>query len=128
MGKGELSDAVTFAARVFIAALFIIEGWRNIFDYAAAAADLEEFGLPALLLPAVIAMQVVGGVAILAGFMTRSAALALAVFELCSAAILHLNLTSAAETRMLLQSIAIAGGLLLLYAHGGGRWSMSKDG
>jgi putative oxidoreductase len=75
----------------------------------------------------VIAVQAIGGVALLAGFMTRWAALALAVLELLTAAVVHLDLTSAAEVRMLLQNLAIAGGLLLLYAHGGGRWSMSRD-
>lgn len=121
-----MSDAVSFAARALISALFLIEGWKKVVGYGAVAAYMEQHGVSSFMLPAVIAIEFVGGAALLAGFMTRWAALVLAVFTLLAAAIFHMDLSGETETVQFLKNLAIAGGLLMLYVHGGGAWSMSK--
>ena len=52
---------------------------------------MQGFGVPGMLLPAVIALQLGGGVLIAAGAMTRPVALALSAFCVLTAVIFHWN-------------------------------------
>jgi len=72
----------------------------------------------------VIALELGGGLAILAGVFTRWIALALAAFSLASAALFHANLGDAAQAINFWKNVAMAGGFLMLAAHGAGMLSL----
>ena len=88
-------------------------------------------GLPAPSAAAVVALlvEIVGGLALVAGFGTRVAALVLAVFTVVAAVFFH-NFWAAPEAQQMMQqinfnkNIAIAGGLLVLAAFGAGAFSV----
>ncbi len=122
-----MNDMISLVARVLLAAIFILAGINKITGYADTAGYMTAFGVPGMLLPAVIAVEIVGGLAILAGFMTRWAALALAAFSLLAAVIFHLNFGDQMQSILFMKNLAIAGGLLLLYVHGGGSYAMQRD-
>jgi putative oxidoreductase len=107
-----------------IAALFLHEGWAKLSAYAAAAAYMRAFGVPEQLLPFAIALELGCGVLILLGWQTRIAALLLAVFCVAAAVLFHTKLSDRNQLLHFEKDFAIAGGLLLLFAHGAGRWAV----
>ena len=77
---------------------------------------MEAMGVPGALLPLVIALEIGGAAALIAGFQTRCAALALAGFSLLSALIFHADFGDQMQTIMFMKNLAIAGGLLTVAA------------
>ena len=75
----------------------------------------------------VIALELGGGLAILAGAFTRWFALGLAVFSIASALIFHANLADQMQAIMFWKNFAIAGGFLLLAANGPGSLSLDAS-
>lgn len=127
----KLQNALSLAGRVLIAMLFLPAGASKIGDVHAAMGEIAAAGLP---LPQVgvalsIAVEVGGSLALLAGFKTRWAAAALAVFCFATAAFFH-RFWAAVPEQAMVQSImffknmAIAGDLLQLVAFGAGGWSL----
>src|SRR5262245_61148903 len=110
--------------RLLLAALFLLEGWSKIRGYPAAAAYLDRYGRPGVLLPAVIALELGGGLMLAAGWRTRIAALGLAAFCIAAAAIFHNQLGDRGQLLHFEKDLAIAGGLLVLAVAGAGRWSI----
>jgi putative oxidoreductase len=110
--------------RTGLSLIFIISGWGKIAGYAATQGYMESMGVPGALLPLVIALEVGGGLAILAGVATRWAAAALAGFSIVSALVFHANLADPVQSIMFWKNVAIAGGLLVLAAHGPGPLSV----
>lgn len=110
--------------RLGLSLIFIISGWGKIAGYTATQQYMEAMGVPGPLLPLVIALELGGGLAILAGAFTRWFALALAAFSLISAALFHGNLGDANQAIHFWKNIAMAGGFLMLAAHGAGTLSL----
>ena len=114
------------AGRVLLAAIFLISGLGKIGAYAGTAAFMASVGVPAALLPAVIATEVLGAVAIIIGWKTRIAALLLAGFTLVAGVIFHSNFADQIQMVMFLKNVAITGGFLLLVVNGPGTLSLDR--
>jgi putative oxidoreductase len=110
--------------RVLLAALFLLSGVGKIGGYDATAGYMASVGVPGALLPLVIAIEVLGAAAIIVGWKTRIVAFLLAGFTLLSAVIFHSNFADQIQMIMFLKNLSIAGGFLLLVAHGAGRISV----
>ena len=119
-----MNAQLSLLGRLGLSLIFIISGWGKIAGYAATQQYMESAGVPGALLPLVIALELGGGLAILAGVFTRWTALALAVFALASAALFHANLGDAAQAINFWKNVAMAGGFLMLAAHGAGTLSV----
>jgi putative oxidoreductase len=119
-----LMEAATFAGRLLLAAIFLHEAWSKLTGYPAALAYMQAFGVPGLLLPFAIAVELGCGVPIVGGYHTRIAALLLAAFCLATAVLFHDRLGDRNQLLHFEKDIAIAGGLLVLIAHGAGAWAL----
>jgi putative oxidoreductase len=117
-------DAAALVGRILLSALFLHEAYAKLTAYSAAVAYSEAFGVPGMLLPLAIAVEVGGGLSILVGYYTRVAALALAGFCVATAVLFHTKLGVRNELLHFEKDLAIAGGLLVLCAHGAGRWAL----
>ena len=126
MESKTLSNLSLLTGRGMLSVMFIMAGISKIGAYAGTQAYMESVGLPGLLLPAVIALEIAGGLAILVGYQTRVAALLLAGFTLVAAIIFHSDFSQQMQTILFTKNIAIAGAFLLLYAQGPGDWSFSR--
>lgn len=126
-----LQNPLTLTGRLLLALLFLPAGLMKIGGFAGTVGYIASKGLPMPALGAVIAIvvEVLGGLALLAGFGTRVAALVLAVFTVAATVIFHAYWAVPAEAQMVQQlmffkNIAVVGGLLVLAAHGAGGWSL----
>lgn len=126
-----LQNPLTLTGRLLLALLFLPAGLMKIGGFAGTVGYIASKGLPMPALGAVIAIavEVLGALALLAGFGTRVAALVLAVFTVAASVIFHAYWAVPAEAQMVQQlmffkNIAVVGGLLVLAAHGAGGWSL----
>ncbi len=117
-------DAATLIGRVLLAGIFLHEAWSKLTSYDAAVRYMEAFGVPGELLPLAIAIEAGCGLAILIGFHTRAAALMLAAFCVVTAVVFHTKLGDRNQLLHFEKDLAIAGGLLILFAYGGGAWTL----
>lgn len=112
------------AGRVLLATLFLLAGLQKIGSYEGTLAYMASQGVPGFTLPLVIALEVLGALAIIVGWQTRRVALLLAGFSIASGLLFHFKPDDAIQMTMLLKNLSIAGGFLLLVAHGAGAWSV----
>ncbi len=122
----KLENSADLAGRVLLAAIFLLSGISKITGYAGSQAYMESAGVPGILLPGAILLEVGGALAIIAGFQTRLAALALAGFSIAAALLFHLKFGDQVQFIMFMKNLAIAGGLLVLAARGAGAWSLDR--
>ena len=87
---------------------------------------MNAMGVPGNLLPLVIALEVLGGAAILVGWQTRIAAVLFAGFSVVSAAIFHSDFSDQNQMIHFLKNVSIAVGFLFLIVHGAGTYSMDS--
>jgi len=116
-------NSADLAGRVLLAAMFLLSGISKISGYAGTQGYMESMGVPGALLPLVIALEIVGAIAVIVGLRTRLAAAGLAVFTLAAGFIFHGGADQMQQI-MLFKNVAIAGGFLLLVARGAGDWSL----
>jgi putative oxidoreductase len=121
-----LKNLTEASGRVLLALLFLLAGVGKLGAYNATAAYMSSVGVPASLLPAVIAVELLGSLAIIVGWKTRAVALLLAGFSLVTALVFHKNFADQIQMIMFLKNISIAGGFLLLVAHGAGPVSIDR--
>ena len=112
--------------RILLASLFLLSGLTKISSYGAIAGYMTAAGVPASLLPIVIATEVLGSLAIIVGWHTRIAAFLLAGFTLIAGAIFHNNFSDQIQLIMFLKDVSIAGAFLMLVANGAGPLSIDR--
>ncbi len=113
-------------ARVFLGHIFVLAGLSKIGAYEGTQGYMSAMGVPGELLPLVIALEVIGGLAIIVGWQTKWAAIALAGFTVVAGAIFHNNFADQMQMIMFMKNIAIAGGFILLAVHGAGAYSLDN--
>lgn len=126
-----LQNPLNLAGRLLIAALFLPAGFGKITGFAGTIGYIGSVGLP---LPAVgaalaIAVEVLGGLALILGYQTRIAAVVLGLFTLVASFFFHAYWSVPAEQAFIQQllffkNVALAGGLFILAANGAGAWSL----
>ncbi len=110
--------------RILIASIFLISGVGKVTGYEGTQGYMEAMGVPGALLPLVIAVEIVGALAIIVGWRTRLFAFLLGGFTLLSALIFHRALGDQMQSILFLKNLAITGGFLFLLARGAGGWSL----
>lgn len=126
-----LQNPLSLLGRLLLAALFLPAGVAKIGGYAGTVGYIASKGLPLPEVGALVAIvvEVGGGLALIAGFGTRFAALGLALFTLAASVVFHNYWALPADQQMVQQlmffkNIAVVGGLLTLAAWGAGAWSL----
>ena len=131
-----MTDQLKYAAplgRLLLSVIFITSGWAKLGDPAGTAAYIESGALPGVLVWPTIALELVGGLFILAGFQVRITAVLLAGFSLLSGVLFHLLPAQGAEgmaqvmqMTQFMKNVSIAGGFLVLVALGAGALSLDS--
>ncbi len=123
---GKLQILAVPVGRVLIALMFVISGLTKAFSYGGTAAFMESAGVPGVLLPLVILTEFVGGLAVIVGYKTRTAAFLLAGFSALSALFFHADFGDQTQMTTFMKNFAIAGGFLFLVAFGAGAYSIDN--
>ncbi|MGH1368366.1 MAG: DoxX family protein [Maritimibacter sp.] len=131
-----LNQLTTFAApigRVLLSLIFITSGFSKITGYAGTAGYMDMMGVPGALLPLVIIVELLGGLALLLGYQARISAFLLAGFSIVSGVLFHyipgLGLEGMeAQMQMISfwKNVSIAGGMLMVTALGAGAFSLDN--
>lgn len=122
----KITTYVPLVARIFIGLLFVVAGFGKLGDVAGFTGYLTSGGLPAILAWPTIALELLGGIALIVGFQTRIVAVLLAGFTLLAALLYHFQPADQMQMTMFLKNLAIAGGLFLLFANGAGAVAVDK--
>lgn len=110
--------------RLLMSLIFILAGLSKFGDLGGTGAYMESSGLPSILAGPAAAFELLAGLAILLGWQTRIAALLLAGFCLVTAVLFHRDFADQMQMILFMKNLALAGGLLTLYAHGSGAMSL----
>lgn len=125
-----LQNTAMLAGRVFLGLLFVISGFGKITGFAGTAGYMASKGMPMAeaLLVGAIAVELVGGLMLVAGFKARWAALAIAAFLVPTTLIFHSPVGPEAQAQMtqFLKNLSILGGMLYVAAFGPGAWSLDR--
>ena len=119
-----MDKSIELLARVFLGHIFLLAGINKISGYEGTAGYMEAMGVPGGLLPAVILLEIVGGLAVIVGFKVRLASYALAGFTVVAAVLFHADFGDQMQMILFMKNITIVGGLLLLSVHGAGAFSL----
>jgi putative oxidoreductase len=130
-GFDKTRNEAILAARILLALLFLIFGWKKLTGFSGTVGYMSMVGAPLPELSAIIAviMEFFVGIAILLGVATRPLAILLMLYTLATALIGHhyWTLTGMAQYEAMInfyKNISIMGGLLLLYVTGAGKYSV----
>jgi len=126
MNKQINTAYLPLAGRILMAAIFVMSGIGKIANPAATMGYISAMGLPfpEVGLAVAIGIEVVGGLLLVAGFHTRTVALALAAFSIVTALIFHSAIADQNQMIHLMKNFAMAGGLLQIAAFGAGSLSL----
>jgi putative oxidoreductase len=113
-------------ARTLMALIFVISGLSKLGAPAATQGYIAAMGLPAPLLAYLgsIAIELGGGILLLVGYRTRAAAGVLAGFSILTALVFHHAFGDQNQMIHFMKNVAMAGGLLQIFAFGGGNLSL----
>ena len=127
----DVNDEVILAARLFLATLFLIFGWRKLRDYSGTVRQMVQDGVPMPGLAAVVAifMELPIAFAVAVGALTRPSAVLLVLYTLGTSFIEHRYWTIAGADQLasmegFYKNLSIIGGFLLLYITGAGKYSI----
>jgi putative oxidoreductase len=126
-----INDEIILAARLLLATLFLIFGWRKLRDYSGTVSQIVRLGGPMPALAAVVAilMELPVAFAVAVGAFARPAALLMALYTMGTALIGHRYWARPATERVesmdgFYKDLCIMGGFLLLYVTGAGKYSI----
>jgi putative oxidoreductase len=127
----KLQNPLSLAGRVLLAALFLPAGIGKLTAFAGTVGYISSVGLPLPQAAAALAVtvEIVGGLALIAGYGTRVAAIGLALFTLVASYFFHPYWSLPADQQMIqhllfFKNLAVVGGLLTLAAWGAGACSV----
>ena len=110
--------------RIFLSAIFLINGVGKIFNYEETIQYMENFNVSGnLIIPAII-VEILFPILLIIGYQTRFSALVLSLFTLTLAVIFHTDFSNQMQLISFLKNIAIAGGFLIIFANSAGKFSL----
>ena len=126
-----VNGELILAARLLLATLFLIFGWRKLRDFSGTVSQMAQLGVPTPVLAAAIAtfMELPVAFAVAVGAFARPAALLMFFYTLGTALIGHRYWTITGPDRVdsmdgFYKNFSIMGGFLLLHITGAGRYSI----
>ena len=127
----ELSAWIILAARLFLAALFLIFGWRKLKDLSATVGQMAGDGVrvPRAATAVSIFMEVPVALAVAVGALTRQAAVLMVFYTLGTSLIEHRYWAMSGTAKLgameqFYKNLSIAAGFMLLFVAGPGRYSL----
>jgi putative oxidoreductase len=117
-----------FVGRLLIGLPFAMSGLGKLAAYGRTIETISAVGLPLppLAYAVAVAVELGGGLLLVAGFRARPVAIALALFSLATAVSFHSNFADENQMIHFLKNVMMAGGLLQIAAFGAGALSIDN--
>ena len=115
---------VEFFGRLFLSALFLIEGSGKISMQEDVIMYMEEYGVPGILFIPATALEILFPLFLIVGYKTKWAASIMALFTFTVAIIFHTNFSEEMQMVFFLKDIAIAGGFMIIVVYGPSKISL----
>ena len=110
--------------RILLSAIFLINGIGKIFNYEETIQYMENFDVPGYLIIPAITVEILFSTLLIIGYYTKFSALVLSLFTLVLAVIFHTDFSNQMQLMSFLKNIAIAGGFLIIFVYGPGKYSL----
>lgn len=127
-----VADFAILVGRVMIGLIFVMSGWPKLLHYQATVTGLTHRGIPEFIAYLGPPVEFFGGLAVLIGFATPWAALLMVAFTIVATASSHRfwEFTDPAQYRAqssnFWKNVSMMGGMLVLFATGGGAYSVDR--
>ena len=115
---------VEILGRLLLSAIFLINGIGKIFNYEGTIQYMEDFDVPGYLIIPAITVEILFPILLILGYYTKFSALVLSLFTLALAVIFHTDFSNQMQLMSFLKNIAIAGGFLIIFVYGPGKYSL----
>ena len=115
---------VEFFGRLFLSALFLIEGLGKISIQEDVIMYMEDYGVPGILFLPALALEILFPLLLIIGYKIKWTASIMALFTFTVAIIFHTNFSEGMQLMLFLKDIAIAGGFMVVFAYGPGKISL----
>ena len=115
---------VELLGRVFLSALFLIEGVGKLFTQEQVIMYMEDYGVPGIFFFPAVVLEILFPLLLIVGYKTRLAALVMALFTLTVAIIFHTDFSDGMQLIFFLKDLAIAGGFMIIIAYGSNKFSL----
>ena len=124
----EATRYLPFIGRLLIGLPFAMSGFGKLAAYGQTTAMIAAAGLPfpPLAYAVAVALELGGGVLLVAGYQVRPIAAALALFCIAAGASFHSNFADQNQMIHFLKNVMMAGGLLQIAAFGAGAISLDN--
>ena len=122
-----MNKFLNLAGRSLLALIFLKAGVGKLSNPAGTMQYMEAMGVPGFLFWPTIALELLGGVAIVIGYQTRLVAFALAVFCVAAGVLFHHHFDDQLQLTMFLKNLAMAGGFLLLASTGATGFAVDRN-
>ncbi len=113
-----MNQFLNLVGRILLAVIFLKSGVGKLSNPAGTMQYMEAMGVPGLLFWPTVALEVLGGAAIVIGYQTRLVAFALAVFCVAAAFLFHHHFGDQTQMTQFLKNLSMAGGFLVLASTG----------
>ena len=117
---------VEILGRILLSAIFLINGIGKIFNYEGTIQYMENFDVPGYLIIPAITVEILFPILLIIGYYTKFSALVLSLFTLVLAVIFHTDFSNQMQLMSFLKNIAIAGGFLIIFVYGPGKYSLDR--
>ena len=117
-------QVIQVLGRIFLSTIFLIEGMNKIFNYEGTIEYMESFNMPEYFAIPAIIVEILFPLLLIIGYQTKFSALVLSIFTLATALIFHTDFTNQIQLMSFLKNFAIAGGFLIIFVRGSGKYSI----
>ena len=119
-----MSSFIDLISRIFLSAVFIVNGIAKANNIDGTAGWIEMYGLPGFLVYPAIILELVAPLLIVIGLYVKFSSLALGSFCILTAVIFLRDLSDPMTLTNFLKNFAMAGGFFILYLNGSKKFSL----
>jgi len=108
--------------------IFLKAAYGKINGFEKTVLSMEKYGIPfsTFFLICAISLLIIGGILVLSGFKPQLGAVALIIFLVPVTIIYHFDPESSKQMGQFYKNTGLIGGLLMLAAHGGGKYGLES--
>ena len=115
---------IELIGRIFLSALFLIEGIGKLFTQEQVITYMEDYGVPGILFIPAVVVEILFPLLLIVGYKTKLAASVMTLFTLTVAIIFHTDFDDGMQLISFLKNLAITGGFMIVIAYGSNKFSL----